>query len=144
MRSNILVFVCFFLLASCKGSNTESEDKSTQFQAGTVENKEFVQTNTSLDSIGFAGKYVSEEGDLEIVVSEGKTTFKLIAVSSNGRTGDVEGKMIFKNNSAKYVNEDLDCNLQFKFVSGGVEVLQEGSCEMGLGVTASGFYKSEK
>ncbi len=88
------------------------------------------------------GKYQSEDGDLEITTSEGDTHFKLLVVNSKGNTGEAEGAIEIKNNVATYKNKEQDCTLKFEFAEKEVSITQDGSCEMGLGVTATGLYKS--
>ena len=88
------------------------------------------------------GKYESEDGDLEITTSEGDTHFKLLIVNTKGNTGEAEGDIEIKNDVATYKNKEQDCTLQFEFTEKKVLITQEGSCEMGLGVTATGLYKS--
>lgn len=103
-------------------------------------------SKNSLPTLALAskdGKYESEDGDLEITTSEGDTYFKLLVVSSKGNTGEVEGTIKIENNEATYENKEQDCMLQFKFEEKDVSITQDGSCEMGQGVTATGVYKSK-
>jgi uncharacterized protein len=86
------------------------------------------------------GKYESEEGELEITTSEGDTYFKLLIVNAKGNTGEAEGSVEIKNDTANYKNKEQDCALEFKFVEKGVSIKQDGTCEMGLGVIATGLY----
>jgi len=88
------------------------------------------------------GKYESEDGELEITTSEGDTYFKLLVVNAKGNTGEAEGSIEIKDDAAKYKNKGQDCVLQFKFVEKDVSITQDGTCEMGLGITATGLYKS--
>jgi len=88
------------------------------------------------------GKYESETGDLEIITSEGDTYFKLLIVSSRGNIGEAEGVIEIKNDIANYQNKEQNCALQFKFTEKKVSVTQVGTCDMGVGVTATGLYKS--
>lgn len=97
--------------------------------------------NSSSDSKD--GKYESEEGDLEITSSEGDTYFKLLVVSDKGNTGQAEGIIEIKDNQATYQDKEQDCTLEFKFTEEGVSITQEGSCEMGQGVNATGLYRSK-
>jgi hypothetical protein len=88
------------------------------------------------------GKYKSNEGDLELLSSKDKTNthFSLLVVNSEGRTGDVEGDFTTgDDNKATYTTES--CTLQFEFSENTAIVTQEGSCDMGLNVNASGTYK---
>lgn len=89
------------------------------------------------------GKYESEEGELEITTSEGETYFKLLIVNAKGNTGEVEGIIEIKDDIATYKDKEQDCMLQFKFAEEEISIIQDGSCEMGLGVTATGLYKSK-
>ncbi len=89
-----------------------------------------------------AGKYQSEDGDLEIKVTEGMILFDLLVVSKEGRTGEMKGEIALKENRGIYENKSQDCLMKFQFEKERIEVQQEGSCEMGMGVTATGSYKS--
>jgi len=44
-------------------------------------------------------------------------------------------------NSAKYVDQDADCTLSFKFAAGKLDITQDGTCGMGLNVSGAGSYK---
>ncbi len=142
MRINLLLLAVFvFMLTSCKGHVVGNEKRIDEPQKLTTENSQVTNKTTQADQGNITGKYASDEGDLEITATEGAVLFKLLVVSATGRTGDKEGEMELKGNVGIYKNESQDCSLQFKFSNKQVEVLQEGSCEMGLGVTASGTYK---
>jgi len=142
MHKQILLLAFFTLLLTYKGNVIADEGKINPTQNITTENNQTTNENDLPDLENLTGKYASDEGDLKMTVTEGMVLFKLLVVSATGRTGDMEGEMVLKGNTGIYKNESQDCNLQFKFTNQQVEVTQEGSCEMGLGVTASGTYKS--
>ena len=49
--------------------------------------------------------------------------------------------MPLRGNAASYADKETDCGLSFKFAPGKLVVTQDGSCGMGLNVSASGSYK---
>ena len=55
-------------------------------------------------------------------------------------TGEVSGE-IPMGKSARYVDKELDCTLSFNFSPGSLVLSQDGSCGMGLNVSAAGTYK---
>jgi len=93
-------------------------------------------------SFSIDGQYESKEGDLEINTVGDKVFFRLLVVNAKGNIGEASGSITVKNNSAIYQNKSQDCQLQFNFTEKAVKVNQMGDCEMGIGVTASGTYKS--
>ena len=117
------------LFVSC---NETSDKKST-------DETKVVEAVTSFD---IDGKYMSEDGDLEFKSSRDKTntSFTLLVVNSQARTGEAEGDFTLNdNNTAMYKTEG--CKLEFSFTKSNVTVKQEGSCDMGMNVNASGVYK---
>ncbi|RLA63359.1 MAG: hypothetical protein DRQ78_06970 [Epsilonproteobacteria bacterium] len=134
--------VSTFFLTACNDSITAGGEKENTTQKTTAETTNTTNNNQPTDFWSITGKYASNEGDLEITSTEGMVLFKLLVVSAEGRTGDLEGEMTLKQNTGIYINEPQDCNLQFKFTDKQVEITQKGMCEMGLGVTASSAYKS--
>lgn len=133
-----ILFTSLFLVACNETSNTKqsdsSEKKQTQAKADTVSGTQY--------AINIDGKYTSEEGELELKSSKDKTNthFSLLVVNSEAHTGEAEGDFTLNdNNQASYKAED--CALQFIFSENTATIKQEGLCEMGLNVTASGTYK---
>ncbi len=86
------------------------------------------------------GKYASNNGDLEIAYSEGMLFFELLIVTNKARIGQVDGELTLKGNSAIYKKKN--CSLKFLFSKKKVSIIQKGTCDMGLNVTATGIYKS--
>jgi hypothetical protein len=56
-------------------------------------------------------------------------------------TGEISGDVPLTGNSAKYVDQDADCALSFKFAAGKLDITQDGACGMGLNVSGAGSYK---
>ena len=54
-------------------------------------------------------------------------------------TGELSGEIPLSGNAATYV--DKDCTISFNFASGSLVLNQDGSCGMGLNVSAGGTYK---
>jgi len=88
------------------------------------------------------GDYESDEGDLKITATEGMVLFNLLVVADTGRTGTLEGELILNKSKGIYKNKDQDCDIAFHFSNKQVKLLQKGSCEMGMGVSATGTYKA--
>ena len=88
------------------------------------------------------GKYATEEGHLDITYSEGILYFELLIVNKQAHIGEVEGGIVLKNGTAVYNSKEPKCKLKFKFADKEVKITQEGGCDMGANVTATGTYKS--
>ena len=142
MNKYILLAFLTLLLVSCDNSNTGDEKKESSTQKPILQKTQETNNNELSNLEDIIGKYASEEGDLEVTATEGMVLFNLLVVSDIGRTGDLEGEMILYKNTGIYKNKSQDCSLQFNFSNKQVKVTQEGSCEMGMGVTATGIYKS--
>ena len=56
-------------------------------------------------------------------------------------TGELSGEIPLTGNAASYVDKELDCTLSFNFLSGSLVLNQNGSCGMGLNVSAAGTYE---
>ena len=56
-------------------------------------------------------------------------------------TGELLGEVPLTGSVANYVDKELDCTLSFGFVPGSLVLNQDGSCGMGLNVSAAGTYK---
>jgi uncharacterized protein len=77
----------------------------------------------------------------------------LVQQTSNGRikfyvnatyrtnTGELSGEVPLTGEAANYVDKELDCTLSFNFVPDSLVLNQDGSCGMGLNVSAAGTYK---
>ena len=77
----------------------------------------------------------------------------LIQQTANGRikfyvnatyrtnTGELSGEVPLTGEAANYVDKELDCTLSFNFVPDSLVLNQDGSCGMGLNVSAAGTYK---
>ena len=55
-------------------------------------------------------------------------------------TGEVSGEILMSGKSARYVDKELDCSLSFNFSPGSLVLNQDGSCGMGLNVSAAGNF----
>lgn len=130
----LLPFWVVVLLAACQADSDSGAETDSSYQ--------LASSNSAKNRQEITGKYASDEGDLEITITEGMVLFKLLVVSATGRTGDMEGEITLKNNMGIYKNEFQDCYLQLEFKRNQINLTQEGSCEMGLGITATGIYKS--
>ena len=56
-------------------------------------------------------------------------------------TGELSGEIPLIGNSATYIDKEFDCTISFAFASGSLGLTQNGSCGMGLNVSAGGTYK---
>ena len=56
-------------------------------------------------------------------------------------TGELSGEVPLLGSAANYVDKELDCTLSFNFLPGSLVLNQDGSCGMGLNVSAAGTYK---
>ncbi|MDQ7074902.1 MAG: hypothetical protein Q9O24_07050 [Gammaproteobacteria bacterium] len=86
------------------------------------------------------GIYGNESSDLEIRFSEGIWSFSLLTVSERGRTGDLEANFTLDGEQGQYKNTKKNCAIRLQFLQQLVVLKQMGSCEMGMGVNASGEY----
>jgi uncharacterized protein len=89
----------------------------------------------------FTGTYKAANGDVLVQQTpDGRIKFA-ISATWKANVGEVSGEVPLKGNAASYTDKDNDCGLSFKFASGKLVVTQDGSCGMGLNVSASGTYK---
>ena len=56
-------------------------------------------------------------------------------------TGELSGEVPLTGSAGNYVDKELDCTLSFNFVPDSLVLNQDGSCGMGLNVSAAGTYK---
>jgi hypothetical protein len=56
-------------------------------------------------------------------------------------TGELSGEVPLMGSAANYVDKELDCTISFNFMPGSLVLNQDGSCGMGLNVSAAGTYK---
>ena len=91
---------------------------------------------------GVTGKYATKDGNLEITYSEGILYFELLIVNKKAHTGELEGGIVLKNNTAVYSSKEPECKIEFKFAPKEVKITQYGGCDMGANITATGTYKS--
>lgn len=56
-------------------------------------------------------------------------------------TGELSGEVPLSGDATNYVDKELDCTLSFNFMPGSLVLNQDGSCGMGLNVSAAGTYK---
>jgi uncharacterized protein len=72
--------------------------------------------------------------------ANGRIKFYLNA-TYHTNTGELSGEVPLTGEAANYVDKELDCTLSFNFVPGSLVPNQDGSCGMGLNVSAAGTYK---
>ena len=101
--------------------------------------------SASAKSGDFTGTYNMKDRGAEGVVlvqqtANGRIKFYLNATYRTN-TGELSGEVPLTGDAANYVNKALDCILSFNFVPGSLVLNQEGSCGMGLNVSATGIYK---
>lgn len=70
----------------------------------------------------------------------GKIRFYLNA-TYRANTGELSGEIALTGQAANYVDKDLNCTISFNFARGSLVLDQDGSCGMGLNVSAAGTYK---
>jgi outer membrane biogenesis lipoprotein LolB len=133
-----ILFACLFLTA-CNETPDAQQANNSEKEHATTQVKTTSKTQSAID---IDGKYVSEEGELELKSSQDKanTHFSLLVVNSEAYTGEAEGNFTLNNRNQAIYQAD-DCALQFAFSNAIVTVIQDGLCEMGLNVSASGVYK---
>jgi hypothetical protein len=87
------------------------------------------------------GTYKMKNGEALVQqTTDGRIKFALNAAYQTN-VGEVSGEAPLKGDTASYADQDLDCELTFKFAPGKLVVSQNGSCGMGLNVSAAGTYK---
>ncbi len=91
---------------------------------------------------GFTGTYTSGNGELLIVhnAADRKVRFEVHA-SSGMNVGELAGIVELRDDAARYEDFEEDCVLTITFATDSAVVAQEGSCGMGLNVSASGTYR---
>lgn len=99
---------------------------------------------------GRTGTYSVDDNDLEILeIAPGVLRFHLLALFPHGdqvNTGEVCGEITIKGGTSKgkYRGEDHDCRLEWTFrKDGSLTIDQEGGCDFGANVMASGTYKKD-
>ncbi|GBC62739.1 DUF1311 domain-containing protein [Desulfonema ishimotonii] len=100
-----------------------------------------ITENSSHKSNGsLSGVYTNDGGELKVhQLSANKIKFELFA-SYGMNTGGAEGEAVLEQNKAVFVDTEYDCRLVFYFSNNKVSIDQEGTCGMGLNVSASGDY----
>jgi uncharacterized protein len=71
---------------------------------------------------------------------EARIKFSLSA-SYRTNVGELSGEAPLSGDTATYSDREADCALSFKFAGGRLIIAQDGSCGMGLNVSAAGTYK---
>ena len=100
-----------------------------------------ITENSSNQSVStISGVYENEGGQLTVhQLSANKIKFELFA-SYRMNTGEAEGEAVLNQNKAVFVDTEYDCRLVFNFSNNKVSIDQEGTCGMGLNVSATGEY----
>jgi uncharacterized protein len=89
----------------------------------------------------FTGTYKAANGEVLVQQApDGRIKFS-ISAAYRMNVGEVSGEAPLSGDAASYADKDNDCGLSFKFAAGKLVVAQDGSCGMGLNVSASGTYK---
>ena len=89
---------------------------------------------------GFTGIYKMKNGEALVQETNGRIKFSINAAYGQN-VGEVAGGAALTGDTAKYVDQDADCVLSFKFAAGKLDLTQDGTCGMGLNVSGSGTYK---
>lgn len=97
--------------------------------------------NTSARTSPTGTYYVQDSSDeLKIQkISEKQIKFK-VSVIYKMNDGEESGEAVLNGDTAIYENREENCQLSFKFVPSRVIVTQNGRCNMGFNVSASGTY----
>lgn len=86
------------------------------------------------------GTYKMKHGEARIQqTADSKIKFYLNAAYKEN-VGELSGEAPLEAGNARYADPDNDCALTFKFASAKLVVSQDGSCGMGLNVSAAGTY----
>jgi uncharacterized protein len=85
------------------------------------------------------GTYKMKNGEVRVQQTTGRIKFYVNATYQTN-VGEVSGEAPLTGGAASYADRDNDCALAFKFASAKLVVSQDGSCGMGLNVSASGTY----
>jgi uncharacterized protein len=88
----------------------------------------------------FIGTYKMQNGEALIQQTGERIKFSINATYRQN-TGEITGEVPLMGNSAKYVDQDADCTLSFKFAAGKLDITRDGTCGMGLNVSGAGSYK---
>ena len=88
----------------------------------------------------FTGTYKMQNGEALIQQTGERIKFSINATYRQN-TGEITGEVPLMGNSAKYVDQDPDCTLSFKFAAGKLDITQDGTCGMGLNVSGAGSDK---
>jgi uncharacterized protein len=96
---------------------------------------------SSADTAGsVTGTYKMKNGEVRVQqTANGRIKFSINATYQMN-VGEVSGEAPLTGSAASYADGDNDCALSFKFASAKLVVSQDGSCGMGLNVSASGTY----
>jgi hypothetical protein len=86
------------------------------------------------------GTYKMKNGVVLVQQIDGRMRFTLNATWKTN-VGEVSGEVPLDGSAASYADEDADCKLTFKFGASKLVVSQDGTCGMGLNVSADGTYK---
>jgi uncharacterized protein len=87
------------------------------------------------------GTYEAANGEVLVQQSEGGRIRFYINATYHTNVGEVSGEVPLTGDAASFVDQETDCALSLKFAPEKLIVTQDGSCEMGLNVSASGTYK---
>src|SRR5262249_47187373 len=93
----------------------------------------------------FTGTYTMKDDGAAgeaLIQQTGNNRIKF-SINSTDRmnTGELSGEIPLIGNAATYVDKEFDCTVSFNFAPGGLVLNQNGSCGMGLNVSAGGTYK---
>ena len=89
---------------------------------------------------GVTGTYKMKGGEVRVQEANGKIKF-FVSAAYDANVGEVAGEAPLQGGAAAYADPDNDCALAFKFSGETLAVSQDGTCGMGLNVSADGTYK---
>ena len=91
---------------------------------------------------GLTGTYTSDSGELLIVHSPADRRIRFEVHAQSGmNVGELAGAVELRGDLARYQDPENECVLTFTFATGSAVIAQDGSCGMGLNVSASGTYR---
>ena len=122
-KANLGLVVLALVLASLVPAKATAPAKSSNY-TGTYKMKE-------QGAAGLALVQQTADGRIKFYVN---ATYRM-------NTGELSGEVPLTGSAGNYVDKELDCTLSFNFVPDSLVLNQDGSCGMGLNVSAAGTYK---
>ena len=142
---------CLVLIPSAQAASFDCGKASTFVEKAICTDKQLSGLDDQLAGLYKAGRAAAAnsatlEADqkawLEALVHQTEERIKFSINATYGQnTGEMSGEIPLTGASAKYFDKDLDCTLSFKFAAEKLDLAQDGTCGMGLNVSASGTYR---